>query len=174
MRFETPLALALLLLCPLLVPQLLPRRLFKAGNSLIFTSPTPLPSSPRLQVRLLLLSCLKLFSFALLVLALARPQTGTAFVDVRASGRDILLTLDVSGSMEALDFFVGEERVTRLDALKRVTKNFVKDRIGDRLGIILFGENVFTQSPLTLDHRLIADLIDSLEIGMAGDGTALG
>lgn len=177
MRFETPIALLLLLLLPLLLSDLIPFSLQKREGRIAFAAPaflSALPRSNRIKLRLWIKRILQLCIFTLAVIALARPQTGNAFVEVRASGRDILLLLDVSGSMEALDFEIEGKRVTRLDALKSVTKSFVKKRAGDRMGIILFGKHVYTQSPLTLDQNLIADFIDVLEVGMAGDGTALG
>lgn len=113
-------------------------------------------------------------AFALLVIALARPQTSSRFVETEASGRDLLLALDLSGSMEAMDFFIGEKRVNRLVALRSVVRKFIDQRPGDRMGLVVFGEQVFTQCPLTLDHEALKRYVDALEISMAGQSTAIG
>jgi Ca-activated chloride channel family protein len=111
---------------------------------------------------------------ALLVVAAARPQLYNMSREVRSSGVDILLCLDTSGSMQALDFRLKEEPVTRLAAVKKVVEDFIKKREADRIGLVVFGEEAFTQSPLTLDKGLLLDLVERLEIGMAGDRTAVG
>ena len=177
MRFETPLAFLLLLFLPLLLNEFLSLSLFVRQRQIAFSAPALLSSMERsrsTRLRLLVKQLLVSLVFIFSVIALARPQTGDAFVEIRASGRDLLLVLDVSGSMEALDFELDQKRVTRLDALKHVTKSFIARRKGDRIGLILFGKHVYTQSPLTLDQKLVSDFVDSLEVGMAGDGTALG
>ena len=118
-----------------------------------------------------LLSCLGL---ACLVLALARPQ----FVDrqriVEREGIDILLVLDTSGSMKADDYTVGRRRVTRLRAAKEVIGRFVEGRPDDRIGLVVFGDVAFTQVPLTTDQRAIRAFLDQVDIGMAGQSTAIG
>lgn len=128
----------------------------------------------KLRERSLVLNVLRVIAFSALVLALARPQSSTLFAEVDESGRDIMLSLDVSGSMNALDFFVDGKRTTRLAALKSVVSKFVSERKGDRIGLVIFGSDVFTQCPLTTDHRVLADFVRALEVGMVGDGTALG
>ncbi len=111
---------------------------------------------------------------ALLVLTAARPQLYNVSRDVRSSGVDIMLCLDTSGSMEALDFKLGDEPVTRLTAVKKVVSDFIKKRETDRIGLVVFGEEAFTQSPLTVDKGLLLGLVDKMKIGMAGDRTAIG
>jgi Ca-activated chloride channel homolog len=111
---------------------------------------------------------------ALLILAAARPQFYNVSRDVRSPGVDIMLCLDASGSMEALDFKVGDEPVTRLTAVKKVVSDFIKKRETDRIGLVVFGEEAFTQSPLTVDKGLLLGLVDRMKIGMAGDRTAIG
>jgi len=111
---------------------------------------------------------------ALLVLAAARPQLYNVSRDVRSSGVDIMLCLDTSGSMEALDFTLGDEPVTRLTAVKKVVSDFIQKRETDRVGLVVFGEEAFTQSPLTIDKGLLLGLVDRMDIGMAGDRTAIG
>jgi hypothetical protein len=85
-----------------------------------------------------------------------------------------MLALDTSGSMRALDFQLNGEPVTRLSAVKWVVAEFIKKRETDRIGLVVFGEETFTQSPLTMDKGLLLELVDKMEIGMAGDRTALG
>jgi Ca-activated chloride channel family protein len=111
---------------------------------------------------------------ALLVLIAARPQLYNVSRDVRSPGVDIMLCLDTSGSMEALDFKLGDEPVTRLTAVKKVVSDFIKKRETDRIGLVVFGDEAFTQSPLTIDKGLLLGLVDKMEIGMAGDRTAIG
>ena len=121
-----------------------------------------------------LIPLLRMVVLVLLVFAIARPQLGQFHRVRKASGVDILMVLDVSGSMQALDFELSGERVDRLTMLKSVASEFVKKRESDRLGILVFGSEAFTQSPLTLDHDILLKYLDELEIGMAGDGTAIG
>ena len=111
---------------------------------------------------------------ALLVLTAARPQLYNLSRDVRSPGVDIMLCLDTSGSMEALDFKLGDEPVTRLIAVKKVVSDFIKKRETDRIGLVVFGDEAFTQSPLTIDKGLLLGLVEKMEIGMAGDRTAIG
>jgi len=111
---------------------------------------------------------------ALLVLAAARPQLYNVSREIRSSGVDIMLCLDASGSMRALDFKLGDEPVSRLAAVKKVVAEFIEKREMDRIGLVVFGTQAFTQSPLTLDKGLLMDLVERMRIGMAGDKTALG
>lgn len=113
-------------------------------------------------------------AIALLVLALARPQSGSKASEVLSEGIDIILCLDTSGSMQALDFKWGNERRNRLEAVKRVVSDFIKGRTNDRIGMVVFGEEAFTQCPLTLDYGVLLNFLDQVEIGMAGDSTAIG
>ncbi len=110
----------------------------------------------------------------LLILSAARPQLYNVSRDVRATGVDIMLCLDTSGSMQALDFKMEGDAVTRLDAVKKVVTDFIHKRESDRIGLVVFGEEAFTQSPLTIDKGLLLDLVDRMKIGMAGDRTAIG
>jgi Ca-activated chloride channel family protein len=110
-----------------------------------------------------------------LVLALARPQRINREVVVESEGIDIVLALDISGSMEALDFRAGGRKLTRLAVAKRVVADFVEGRPLDRIGLVVFGEEAFTQVPLTLDHAALLSFLDSIQIGMAGaNRTAVG
>lgn len=117
---------------------------------------------------------LKSMVLILLVLAAARPQRYSVSREISSSGVDIILCLDTSGSMRALDFEFDGKRVNRLSAVKGVVQDFIKKRPHDRIGLVVFGEEAFTQSPLTLDKGLLLSLVKGLEVGMAGDSTALG
>jgi Ca-activated chloride channel family protein len=110
----------------------------------------------------------------LLALAAARPQFYNVSREIQSPGVDIILCLDTSGSMQALDFKLNGEPVTRLTAVKKVVSDFLKKRDMDRIGLVVFGDEAFTQSPLTLDKGLLLGLIERVEIGMAGDSTAIG
>lgn len=120
---------------------------------------------------------LRVVTLGLLVLALARPQVGRSETVVRTEGIDIMLVLDTSGSMRALDLDADRgirDRRTRLDVAKSVVERFVEGRANDRIGLVVFGEEAFTQCPLTLDHGVLATFLDRVEIGIAGDATAIG
>jgi Ca-activated chloride channel family protein len=95
-------------------------------------------------------------------------------MEILTEGIDIVLCLDTSGSMQAMDFTLGEERRTRLEVVKEVVEDFVKRRSNDRIGMVVFGDQAFTQCPLTLDYGVLLSFLKRVEIGMAGDATALG
>lgn len=117
---------------------------------------------------------LRLCCLILLVVAAARPQFYNVSRETKSPGVDIILCLDTSGSMRALDFKLDSKPVTRLTAVKKVVSDFIEKRKTDRIGLIVFGEEAFTQSPLTMDKGLLLELIKRMEIGMAGDRTAIG
>jgi Ca-activated chloride channel family protein len=110
----------------------------------------------------------------LLILALARPQLGSSTTEIEASGIDILLAVDVSGSMEAMDFTLGGRPANRLEVVKQVVDEFIEQRPNDRIGLLAFAGRPYLVSPLTLDHSWLRKRLESLEIGMIEDGTAIG
>lgn len=120
------------------------------------------------------LPVLKIISLILLIIALARPQFGDKKINVTTQGVNIILAIDLSESMRALDFKKDKEIITRLDAVKIVVRDFIMKREGDRIGMVVFGSNAFTQLPLTRDYNTIAFILDRLEIGAAGPRTAIG
>lgn len=135
-----------------------------------------LGSSRTLSLRRLV-QLLRVVVVALLILAMARPQAGRKQTTVHTEGVDIVLVLDTSGSMQALDLDGErplERRRDRLEVAKTVVRDFVAQRGNDQVGLVVFGNEAFTQCPLTLDHGVLASLLDRVEIGMAGDGTAIG
>jgi Ca-activated chloride channel family protein len=118
---------------------------------------------------------LRILGMLLVVVALARPRVTHRSVSVESEGLDIILALDTSGSMKAEDFNVGLQPVNRLQVAKGVIAEFVQKRPYDRIGVVVFGEEAFTQVPLTLDHATLVDMLEQVEIGVAGSqGTAVG
>lgn len=109
-----------------------------------------------------------------LVLALARPQGEEARKPKSSEGLDIVLIIDTSRSMEARDFILNGKRPSRLTVVKQVIANFVEARPNDRIGMVVFGTEAFTQAPLTLDHDVLQRFLERVQIGMAGDATAIG
>ncbi|MCP5113989.1 MAG: VWA domain-containing protein, partial [bacterium] len=102
--------------------------------------------------------------------ALARPQAGARGVNVSSEGVDIMIALDVSGSMQAIDL----KPNNRLEAAKLVAADFIRGREADRLGMVVFAGVSFVQCPLTLDYAVLLSLMDEIKIGMMEDGTAIG
>ncbi len=119
-------------------------------------------------------SALRLAAAALLVAALARPQTGKEDSKVFREGIDIVLAVDVSGSMLAEDFTRAGKRISRLEAVKDVVRDFVARRPNDRIGLVLFAARPYTQCPLTLDHGWLLHNLERAKVGMIEDGTAIG
>ncbi|MFB3125620.1 MAG: VWA domain-containing protein, partial [Woeseiaceae bacterium] len=117
---------------------------------------------------------LAIIAWALLVLAAARPERIGDELDVPVSGRNLMLAVDLSGSMDAKDFELGNRRVDRLTATKAVASDFIERRKGDRIGLILFGERAYLQVPLTLDRETVNILLMEAVIGLAGEKTAIG
>ncbi len=117
---------------------------------------------------------LALAAWLLLVAAAARPERIGDELEVPVSGRNLMLAVDLSGSMDAKDFELGGRRVDRLTATKAVASDFIARREGDRLGLILFGERAYLQVPLTLDRETVNVLLMEAFIGLAGEKTAIG
>lgn len=112
--------------------------------------------------------------WTLTLFAAARPVWIGEPVALPVSGRDILMAVDISRSMEREDMVVRRQSVSRLVAVKAVVGQFVKQRTGDRLGLILFGERAYLQTPLTFDRETLQTLLNEAQIGFAGNGTAIG
>jgi Ca-activated chloride channel family protein len=110
----------------------------------------------------------------LLVIASARPQWLGEPIEQAISGRDLMMAVDLSRSMEAQDFMINKRAVDRLTAIKAIASDFVNRRVGDRLGLILFGTQAYLQTPLTFDRKTVQTLLDEAVIGLAGDNTAIG
>jgi len=113
-------------------------------------------------------------AWVLLVLACARPQWLGEPIEQAVSGRDLMMAVDLSRSMEAQDFMLNKQPVDRLTAIKAIASDFINRRVGDRLGLILFGTQAYLQTPLTFDRKTVQTLLDEAAIGLAGDNTAIG
>jgi Ca-activated chloride channel family protein len=111
---------------------------------------------------------------AFMVLGMARPQLAHGKTTVTASGIDIMLALDVSGSMQALDFRLGGNRVNRIDVVKSVVSRFIDERPNDRIGIVAFAGAPYLVSPLTLDHDWLQQNLARVAVGGVDEGTAIG
>ncbi|MEC4747602.1 VWA domain-containing protein [Methylomicrobium sp. Wu6] len=117
---------------------------------------------------------LAMLAWLLLVIASMRPQWLGEPIEQAVSGRDIMLAIDLSGSMEEQDFVINKQQVDRLTAAKWVAGDFIERRVGDRMGLILFGTQAYLQTPLTFDRKTVKTLLDESAIGLAGDNTAIG
>jgi Ca-activated chloride channel family protein len=170
-RFAYPWCLLALAVIPLLVYW----RVLRAARrepALRFPDLAPLAAlPPSIWVRLAWLPfALRMLAIALLVVALARPQRGSAGEQIVAEGVDILLILDVSSSMLAEDFRPNN----RLYVAKEVVSDFIRSRETDRLGLLVFARHALTKTPLTLDHDILLTQLQDVQIGSIPDGTAIG
>ena len=111
---------------------------------------------------------------ALLVVGMARPQKIEERKQVRQKGYDIVLAIDLSGSMLAEDYEEGGRRINRLQAVKPIIEAFMNRRPGDRIGVVTFGGRAYTLAPLSFDHDWLREQIGRLEVGLVEDGTAVG
>jgi Ca-activated chloride channel family protein len=109
-----------------------------------------------------------------LIAAVMRPQWLTPYTEISSPGYDLMLAVDASHSMDALDFTVQGRQVTRMQVVKGVLGRFIEQREGDRIGLIIFGSQSFVLSPLTLDRHAVQQLLDGVVASIAGQGTALG
>ena len=171
-KFQNPWLLLVLLALPLLTLQV--RRNYQ--STVHFPSLTVLkalrPSKVDLYAGIPFI--IRFLAIIFLTIALARPQEGHKSTEILSVGVDIMLALDTSGSMRALDFIEEEKRITRLAVVKGVVSEFIENRPTDRIGMVVFGEQAYTQCPLTLDQGILQSFLSKLEIGMAGDSTAIG
>ncbi len=117
---------------------------------------------------------LAILAWFCLVLAAMRPQWLGEPIEQAISGRDLMLAIDLSASMQETDFVLNNQNVDRLTAEKFVARDFINRRVGDRLGLILFGTQAYLQVPLTFDRKTVITLLDESVIGLAGDNTAIG
>ncbi len=113
-------------------------------------------------------------TWLLLLCAAARPQWTGEPVETGVTGRDLMIAVDISGSMKTEDMTLGNRTATRLQVVKAVLADFVERRAGDRIGLILFGSNAYVQAPLTFDRHTVMRLLTEAPIGIAGGKTAIG
>ncbi|MFZ1751801.1 MAG: VWA domain-containing protein [Saprospiraceae bacterium] len=161
------------LVCLGLIPWLIWRQYFSKKNVLptITMSDTSgfNPSSTWKERLFPHLPLLKIGALLALIIAMARPQLSLTEEKVKAEGIDIMLVMDLSSSMLSKDF-----DPDRLEVSKMVAKEFVEKRVHDRIGLVVFSGEAFTQCPLTTDHTILIDFLSSLQVGMLQDGTAIG
>lgn len=171
--FKDPLAFWLILILPLIF--LIERRR-RSGSSFIFSSEELIKDlKPTARVRLgKSLIVLRLAALALLIMALARPQSMLEGSKTVSEGVDIVLTIDTSTSMLAEDFMVGPKRINRFDLVREVVKDFIKKRKDDRIGMVAFAARAYTVCPLTTDYAWLNENLDRVRIGMIEDATAVG
>ena len=172
-RFASPYVLALLLLIPVTVWY----RRRRAPAALAATTMAGDLGNLKKTAALGLhrwIPVLYYLALILMVVALARPQWGTQKITLDTQGINIVLAVDLSESMSALDFHLNGQTVNRLEAIKSVVHDFVTERSGDRIGMVVFGSQAYTQLPLTRDVNTIVAMLDRLSIGAAGRQTAVG
>lgn len=172
-QFASPLFLALLALVPFLAWLLLRKRAQQQA-ALQYANVAPVRAGRGWKSRLRpLLTVTRLVALALLIFGLARPQFVQAKEIVKGEGLDIVLALDISGSMASLDF----QPQNRLEAAKRVIGDFIGERTYDRIGLVVFAREAFNQAPLTTDHAVLNRLLERVELApdlRLEDGTAIG
>jgi len=126
------------------------------------------PISKKVYLRHLLFA-FRVLSIVFVIAVLARPQSSNSFRDEKVEGIDIMMALDISGSMMAEDF-----KPNRLEAAKEVASEFIKGRDNDKIGLVIYAAESFTQCPLTTDHNVLQNLFKDIKLGLLEDGTAIG
>jgi Ca-activated chloride channel homolog len=176
MELSTPLAL-LLLPAPLLVRALPPPR---EGSGTALRLPGSvlarfgLAGETRGGTAARLYPLLPWLLWLALVAALAGPRVATGTTGATATGRDIMLALDLSGSMLQEDFSIDGKKASRIDALKRAGAAFIRRRAGDRIGLVIFAEEAYAVAPLSFDTETVSHLLEQAEVGIVGRSTAIG
>jgi Ca-activated chloride channel family protein len=172
-QFASPFFLLLLLLLPAAIFFRKRRQPRPVLNLSSLAPVRDIPPSGMLRIDRLL-PVLKYAALCLMIVSMARPQWGTRQVNVLTEGVNIVLAMDLSESMAALDFKLNGKIVNRLEAIKSVVQDFIAKRNGDRIAVVVFGTHAYTQLPLTRDYNTIASILDRLKIGAAGPNTAIG
>lgn len=140
------------------------------SSAILFSNTESINTKPTIKQKLRHLpNLLKIISSTLLIIAIARPQSSTNWEESTTEGIDIVLAMDISGSMLAEDL-----KPDRLEASKNVAMDFISKRINDRVGLVIFAGESFTQCPLTTDHNVLINLFKDVKSGMIDDGTAIG
>ncbi|MCI5776113.1 MAG: VWA domain-containing protein [Bacteroidales bacterium] len=170
MQFQHPWLFLLLLVIPLYLAWYIWRRKTSHPTMQVSTLQPLEGTKPTLRVWLRHLPlALRLAAVALAIVVLARPQSTSSYSDSNTEGIDIVISLDISGSMEALDF-----RPNRLEAAKNVAVKFISGRQNDNIGLVIFAGESFTQCPLTTDHSVLINLFQDVRTQMLDGGTAIG
>lgn len=173
MRFHDPWLLLLLLLLPAWLWR--QRRIARRGG-LQFSSIKPAGDAFSFWSRLgpKLLTLMRGVALVAVVIALARPQIGRSGSRLKTEGIDIVLVVDISGSMQAVDYEKNGHRATRIEAVKDVVRDFIRARPNDRIGMVVFGTHPYVASPLTLDHDWLEKNLDRVKVGLVEGNTAIG
>jgi Ca-activated chloride channel family protein len=170
LSFAHPLYFGLLLLIPLILWLGWKQRRKQAAAFRLTTLEGITQLKPSFKVRMRpVLTVLRVIALVFLTIALARPQSSNVTETIDSDGIDIVLSLDVSGSMLAEDF-----KPNRIEAAKKVATEFVDRRPSDRIGLVVFAGESFTQCPVTIDHNVLKQQIAAVESGVLVDGTAIG
>ncbi len=169
-HFANPEFFYLLLIIPILILLYILKRKKLKPTMLISSFDGFMKSKPSFKQRMRHLGfVLRIVSFAAFIVALARPQTVSQRETVSTEGIDIVLSIDVSTSMLAEDL-----KPNRIDAAKKTAIDFIKRRENDRIGLVIFSGESFTQCPITIDHQVLVNLFENVKSGMIEDGTAIG
>jgi Ca-activated chloride channel homolog len=171
MRFHDPWLLLLLLLLPAWLEW---ERRQRQRGGLKFSSVAGAPSSLGSNVGPKLLMALRGVTLALCAVALARPQVGKSESRLKTEGIDIVLVVDISGSMQAVDYEKNGQPASRIAVVKDVVRNFIQARPNDRIGLVVFGTHAYVASPLTLDHDWLDRNLDRVRVGLVEGNTAIG
>ena len=167
--------LLLLLPLPIIVRFIFPTTAKNAQAALYFPHVSQVSQSTGVKgqtskTRIALMS----LAWIALVIASARPIWFGEPISIPSEGRDLMLAVDLSTSMRQQDMLVGGQRVDRLEMVKSVMEDFIDRRVGDRIGLILFGDTAYLQAPLTFDRNIVKQFLDESVIGLVGDSTAIG
>ncbi len=171
-RFANPYMLMLLIVVPLMIYWYVRSQRRKNAATLKYSNVGVIKNIKSSSMRQLRhsLFVFRLLAVALLIIAFARPQSGQKESEVQTEGVDIILAMDISSSMLAEDF----KPKNRLEAAKVVAADFIKGRQNDRIGLVVFAAQSFTQCPLTLDYGIVLRFLEEIKTGMIDDGTAIG
>lgn len=170
LSFAQPYYFLFLLLLPALIWWQIKKKNTQQPNFRLTSLASVKGLKPTWRVRLRpILIVLRSIAFVALIVALARPQSSNVSESVDSDGIDIVLSIDVSGSMMAEDL-----KPNRIEAAKQVANEFVDKRANDRIGLVIFSGESFTQCPITIDHNIVKEQIDAMKSGMLQDGTAIG
>ncbi|MEO6832041.1 MAG: VWA domain-containing protein, partial [Chitinophagaceae bacterium] len=170
LKFAYPIAFLLFLLIPLVLffQWRRRRRAHPAFRLTTISGLAHIKPSLRTKMRFIL-PVLRVLAMSALIVALARPQSSSVSENVDSEGIDIVIAMDVSGSMLAEDF-----QPNRIEASKKLAAEFIEGRPGDRIGLVIFAGEAFTQCPVTIDHRVLLEQVAAVQSGDLADGTAIG
>ena len=159
---------------PLLLVWFLPAYKSRGARALLVEQPAAWASSLGSSTVTYVQQILLILAWSALVLAVARPQTFADVIDLPDNGRDLMMAVDISGSMREQDLYLNNRPLTRMAVVKAVAEDFIARRGGDRVGLILFGSQAYVQTPLTEDHETVRYFLRDAAIGLAGRSTAIG